>query len=294
MNNIDFSKIYSVSKLQLFEKCPKAYHFSYLDEVYSKMKSKLRKDPANIWPFQTLGKAVHDAITLFLHLPKNQQTIENLKQQLKIAWRSEAMPNKLPPLGKWGGFKDLKGERGYYRQALEMLINFNKTFNKSAEIKFLPTDKLNRSIEDYKKLIKPISKDFDISGKFDLVLNLPNSSLEVVDFKTGKENNNNNFQLEFYKLLAELNFNLPVEKASFYYLRSKRIKEFDLSIKDIEKIKLFILKKVNKIKKEKEFEPKPSKLCKYCLFRTFCPAKSQVAKFIKEPIQEDFIEDLPF
>ena len=32
----------------------------------------------------------------------------DLKDQLKNAWKSEAMPKKLPPLGKWGGFKTLE------------------------------------------------------------------------------------------------------------------------------------------------------------------------------------------
>lgn len=294
MDNIDFAKIYSVSKLQLFEKCPQAFHFFYLDPVYSKMKAKLRKEPSNIWPFQTLGKAIHDSITLFLHLPKDQRTIVNLKEQLKITWRSEAMVHKLPPLGKWGGFKDLEEEREYYKKALEMLVNFFKTFDKKIVVKFLPTKDLSHSIEDYKKLIKPISREFDISGKFDLVLDLADKNLAVVDFKTGKSEDKNNFQLKFYKLLAELNFNLPVKKASFYFLKTGNIKEFDLTKEEPEKIKFLILDKIEKIKKETEFETRPSKLCTYCLFRTFCPAKKEVAEITKEPIQEDFIEDLPF
>lgn len=303
MDNINFSKIYSVSKLQLFEQCSKAYHFSYLDEVYSKMKAKLRKEPSNIWPFNTLGRAVHDSITLYFYLDKGEQNLENLKDQLKLAWRAEAMARKLPPLGKWGGFKDLEEERKYYKQALQMLINFYKlrkiisTESKTdplKKIKFLPTKNILQSIEDYKKLIKPLNSDFDVSGKFDLVLELDDKNLSVVDFKTGKSEEKNDFQLKFYKLLAELNFLKPVLKASFYYLKSGRIKEFDLSKEKTEKTKDMVLEKINKIQQEKDFETKPSMLCQYCLFRNFCPAKKEILKYIKEPTQEDFIEDLPF
>jgi CRISPR/Cas system-associated exonuclease Cas4 (RecB family) len=175
-----------------------------------------------------------------------------------------------------------------------MLLNFYKTYDQKQKIKLLPTKDLPKSIEDYKKLIKPISPDFDISGKFDLVLELDDGNLAVVDFKTSKREESDDFQLQFYKLLAELNFKTLVSKAGFYYLRTGNIKKFDLSKKDTEKIKADILDKIKKIKKEKKFETRPSKLCKYCLFRTFCPAKKEVAEFTQDSLLEDFTEDLPF
>jgi len=294
MDNVDFNKIFSVSKLDLFDKCPKAFYFTYLDPIYSKMKSKLKKEPENIWSFQTLGKAIHDSLTLFFHLPKEQQTFSDLKEQLKLTWRSEAMANKLPPLEKWGGFKSLDEERDCYKQALAMLLNFFKTFDQKKEIKFLPTKDLKRSIEDYKKLIKPISEEFDISGRFDLIIKGENNSLEVIDFKTGKSENDNHFQLQFYKLLAELNFNQPVTKASFYYLKTGRIRVFDLTPEDSQETKFLILSKIERIKEEKKFLPYPSKLCKFCLFKNFCPAKKEIAKFIEKPVPVDLVEDLPF
>jgi CRISPR/Cas system-associated exonuclease Cas4 (RecB family) len=291
--DVDFSRIYSFSKLKLFDQCPKSYHFFYIDEIYSKMKAELRRDPANIWSFNTLGKAVHDAITLYLHLPDKQKNQVNLKDQLKQAWRSEAMKQKLPPLGKWGGFQSLQEERKYYHQALLMLVNFQKLYDHNLKIRFLPTKNTQRSIEDYKKLIQPISKDYDISGKLDLAVDL-NDHLGVIDFKTSKKQEKDIFQLKFYKLLAELNFQKPVLKASFYYLTRSQIKEYNLSNENTSQIKKLILNKINKIKKEKFFKPQPSKLCRYCIFKTFCPAKKQVELIIKTPIEDNSIEDLPF
>jgi putative RecB family exonuclease len=291
--DIDFGKIYSYSKLKLFEQCPKAYHFTYIDPVYSKMKGKLRREPENIFPFNTLGKAVHDAITLFLHLPEEEKPKKRLKNQLKLTWQSEAMRVKKPPLGKWGGFKSLEEERTYYKQALRMLLNFYKIFELDSKIKFLPTKDLPKSIEDYKKLIKPLNTDYDISGKFDLVLE-KDKGLEVVDFKTGKREEKDLFQLEFYKLLAEANFLKRVSMTSFYYLRSANVKEYKMEGDGAKKIKNKILKKIDKIKKEKEFKTRPSKLCAYCLYRSFCPAQKEIKRFLKEPRQEELLDDLPF
>jgi len=293
MDDIDFAKIYSYSKLKLFEQCAKAYHFTYIDPVYMRMKSKLRREPENIWPFNTLGKAVHDAITLFLHLKKKERTKRKLKKQLKICWQSEAMRRKKPPLGKWGGFKSLEEERTYYKQALLMLLNFYKIFEIEQKIKFLPTKDLPKSIEDYKKLIKPLNTDYDISGKFDLVLE-QDEGLEVVDFKTGKREEKDLFQLEFYKLLAELNFLKKVGSTSFYYLRSGNVREYKMKDKSAKRIKKKILEKIDKIKNEKEFKTRPSKLCAYCLYRGFCPAQEEIKEFLKGSRQEELLDDLPF
>jgi CRISPR/Cas system-associated exonuclease Cas4 (RecB family) len=291
--DIDFVKIYSYSKLKLFDQCPKAYHFTYVDPVYVGMKGKLRREPENIWPFQTVGKAVHDAITLFLHLPEKRKTKRRLKAKLKLTWQSEAMRRKKPPLGKWGGFKSLEQERVFYKEALKMLINFYNIFEVKGEIKFLPTKTLLQSIEDYKKLIKPLNKDYDVSGKFDLVLK-GEKGLEVVDFKTGKSERKDPFQLEFYKLLAEMNFLKKVGKTSFYYLRSGNVEEYEGGDGGIGKIKDKVLGKIEKINEEKKFETRAGKLCAYCLYRNYCPAKKEIAEFIEEPKKEDLLDDLPF
>lgn len=290
---INYSKIYSPSRLSMFDVCPKQYNFYYLDPIYSKMKNDLKKRPQHIWPFHTLGKAVHNAITLFYHSPSTRRTKEELKKYLKETWQSEVMANKKPPLGKWGGFKDIEEERGVYGQALLMLANFFQIVDIEPEIAYLPTGDFRRSINDYTDLIKPLSLDFDISGKFDLIVK-DGDFLHVIDFKTGKAKNNDLFQLKFYKVLAEENFGKPVKRASFYFLKDGDKREFDLENQDSEKIKEEILAKINQINKTEKFETKPGKLCQYCLFKTFCPEKGEVAQVIKEVKEEDYSDDLPF
>ena len=119
-------------------------------------------------------------------------------------------------------------------------------------------------------MIKPLNNEVSISGKFDRIDELENNNLRIIDFKTGK-NQQNYSQLEFYKLLAELNFERPVETVSFYYLNSKKIKDFDVSKTDNNKIKDKILKKIDIIKNTKEFIPEPTKLCDHCDFKEICP-----------------------
>lgn len=293
MERLDYSKIYSPSKLSLFAQCPKAYHFTYLDPIYSKMKNELKKLPENIWSFFTLGKAVHNAITLFYHAPLEQRTEKQLKEYLLKTWASEVMWNKKPPLEKWGGFKSLEEERQDYGLALGMLENFMRMAEVDPEIEYLPTDDFRHSMDDYKNLITPLNGEVDISGKFDLIMQDEGGFLHIIDFKTGKKEDNSDFQLRFYKLLAEAKLKKPVQKASFYFLRSGGKKEFDLAEKT-EGIKEEVLRKVGEIKNTQNFEPRPNNFCKFCLFPTFCPAKDKVREIIKTVTKEDIPDDLPF
>lgn len=291
---INYSKIYSPYRLSVFGQCPKRFHFEYLDPIYSRMKNELKRLPHNIFNFHTLGKAVHNAITLFYHSPQEYRTKKQLKEHLKETWRSEMMWNKKPPLGKWGGFASLEEEREIYSQALLMLKKFFKMAETELEIEYLPTKNFKRSIEDYQNLITPLSGNFDISGKFDLITRNDDGSLHIIDFKTGKKEDDDHFQLRFYKLLAEENFQKPVKKASFYFLKTGNKREFDLEKEKKERIKKEILVKINQVKATENFKPKPSKLCQFCLFKTFCPEKEKVEEIIKNVKEKDFSEDLPF
>jgi len=50
---------------------------------------------------------------------------------------------------------------------------------------------------------------------------------------------------------------------------------------------------VKKIKDTAEFTALPSKLCRYCLFKSFCPKVEEVQNLLKSPFEE-YPEDLPF
>lgn len=292
--SLDFTKIYSPSKIKQFSQCPKAYHFTYLDPIYRKMKSGLQKMPQHIWKFQTVGKAVHNAITLFYYLEPAERTEENLLEGLKKTWVSEAMPSKKMPLAKWGGFASVEEERESYKEALLMLKRFYRLAETEPEIVYLPTKDFTRSIEDYKNLISPLTESLAISGKFDLIVQPSPASLEVIDFKTGKSDEVDNFQLRFYKVLAEEKFQRPVGKTSFYFLKTGKSKSFLFDDVRTAEIKQEIIDKIDQILKEKDLQPKPSRLCKFCLFKTFCPAQEEAEGIIKTVGGEEYPDDLPF
>src|SRR3954466_13361965 len=69
--------------------------------------------------------------------------------------------------------------------------------------------------------------NYDISGKFYLIIKA-GDRLHIIDFKTSKKEESDFFQLRFYKVLAEEKFKIPVEKVSFYYLRTGIKTDFGL------------------------------------------------------------------
>lgn len=288
--SFDFANTYSKSKLELFRTCKKAYHFSYLDEVISPNKRNYKK----AWDFKTVGQAVHSAITLFYHLNPEKRTLETLKKLLLPCWKSEIMKRKNPPLGKYGGFESLDHERAKYAEALKLLEIFYNFGDITPNLFYLPTGDLENSINDYYDLATPLAKTpFQLSGKIDRIDKLENNNLKVIDFKTGRESDSY-FQLRIYKFLAERRFKKTVEKASFYYLKNQITQDFDLTQEDLGNIEEEILSKIDEILTEKRFEPKVSKLCKFCDFFEICPANDDAQKVIKKEPEEETSDDLPF
>lgn len=261
MEKIDFSKIYSFSKLGRFEKCPLDYYFFYLDPKW-----KGYQKPRD---YKTKGIAVHGALTLFYHLPVQERNFQSLKDCLGQAWFSEIDLTKKPPLGKIGGFNTIGDERRAYLESLKMLKNFFDLKEINPSLFYIPTRDIRDSFEDYESMIQPVDSDDFISGKFDRIDKLEDGTLRIVDFKTGKKNQNR-FQLDFYRVLAELNFKIPVSVVSFYYLAKGEIVDFSVSNINLQEIKEKIFKKLKKIKSTKEFSPKPSRLCHYCDFKEIC------------------------
>jgi len=259
----DFSKIYSYSKIKKFGKCPQEYYFYYLDPEWKGFQKP--KD------YKVKGSAIHGALTLFYHLPVEQRNLPNLKKSLLEAWFLDNAPKKKPPLGKDGGFEDIEHERKTYWESLEMLKRFFKLGDINPSLFYMPTKDIRQSFCDYEEMIKPINDEIYISGKFDRIDKLEDGSLKIIDFKTGR-NNQDRFQLDFYKVLAEMNFNLPVSAISFYYLKNGKISDLKVPENSSLSIKQKILEKIENIQVAKKFPPKQSRLCDYCDFKPICPA----------------------
>jgi putative RecB family exonuclease len=96
-----------------------------------------------------------------------------------------------------------------------------------------------------------------------------------------------------YAILATEALGMAPTKASYLYLRSGNLKSFDPNEEAIGRTKSRVIKIAEQIRSEKEYKPRPTKMCYYCDYLEFCPAKEEAKKLIAEYKGKE-IEELPF
>lgn len=190
----------SHSSINNYLKCPRAY---YLNNVY--------KDPKThhkislISPPLALGQVVHEVVESLSVLPVNSRFKEPLVPKFNKIWEKVT--------GKKGGFSSKEQELQYKKRGEEML---GVVLNNPGPLKNLAI-KIDMELPQYW-----LSDDDNIilCGKIDWLEYLPeNDSVHIIDFKTGKkQEDTNSLQLPIYHLLAHNCQTRPVEKVSYWYL----------------------------------------------------------------------------
>ncbi len=191
----------SHSSISDFLKCPRLY---YLRNVY--------KDPVSRHKFTimspplALGQVVHEVVESLSILPSEERLSISLHKKFDVLWETVT--------GKLGGFKDHAQEQEYKERGLAMLSRIEKEpgpiLRKAIKIKAdggLPYYWLNE--ED----------NIILCGKIDWIEYLPDDTVHIVDFKTGKnDEDGESLQLPIYTLLSKNTQKRHVAKASYWYL----------------------------------------------------------------------------
>jgi len=183
----------SYTSLKDFLNCPRAY---YLKNIYKDPKTGFRLQIAS--PYLSLGSTVHDSVKWFLDM-KGQATSDQLIQKFRNFW--------LKYTGKRGGFASREEEGNFGSRGLKMLENFYKNWQvlgKGAPAITFPK--------------YPLLDNMVLMGNFDFVGEKTDGSLQIVDFKTGANDEKDPIQLYIYAILAEANLEKEVSAASFWYL----------------------------------------------------------------------------
>lgn len=202
----------SHSSMGDFLKCPRAY---YLHNMY--------KDPATgrkmsiVTPHMALGTAVHSVLEELANFPSEERFNRDLRARFEEEW--------LKVSGLQGGFTSPEQEEEFKMRGKEMINNVIKDpkFLVNKRVK-LPKEKMNPNFY--------LSEEDNIilNGQVDWIEFLPDETLHIVDFKTGKrEESESSLQLPIYLLLCnKLRPQWKVSKASYWYLESDKIVEKEL------------------------------------------------------------------
>jgi ATP-dependent helicase/DNAse subunit B len=191
----------SHSSIADFLKCPRLY---YLRNMY--------KDPRNnhkftvMTPALALGGVVHEVIESLSTLPSEDRLSIHLHQRFETLWPKIT--------GELGGFKSheeemMAKERGK-RMLQRIMDNPGPITRKAIKIKTddgLPFYWLHEE------------ENIILCGKIDWIEYLPDDTVHIIDFKTGKhEEDSKSLQLPIYALLSKNTQKRVVSKASYWYL----------------------------------------------------------------------------
>ncbi|OGS22084.1 MAG: hypothetical protein A2252_02690 [Elusimicrobia bacterium RIFOXYA2_FULL_39_19] len=256
----------SYTQLKLFEQCPKAYKYRYVEKLPSKVK-----------PVLLMANSVHAALKdFFLIADTEQRTKPVLEDLLRKAWRSSSDRKK--------AFKTTLEEKTYGEKAIAMLGSF---FDKH-DIKAKPA-----ALEEFYKV--PYDANITLCGKVDRIDTSADGSLIIIDYKTGKppadkdEFLNTDYQLGMYGILVRKKMLTKIEKIMYIYLENYQELSLSPTVEYLENVYDKVINAAKVILAEKEFLPKPGSFCRICDFTDQCDcAKTAPVKQVPEP------EEVPF
>ncbi|HEX7455988.1 MAG TPA: PD-(D/E)XK nuclease family protein [Candidatus Nanoarchaeia archaeon] len=215
----------SPNKLKIWLECPRKYWHYYL---YGPTKY---KEPPR--PYYTLGEAVHNSLNSFFSLVPQIRTKERLFDQFELHWKAAK--------NQEGGFKDIDEEKIYKARAAAMLENFYQNEDMQAT-----PYRLSPSSTKY----IPLTQEIMLGGKIDRVDLEPDGTLHIIDYKTGKEDQDDPYQLPIYDLLVRGWLKKEVSKLSYLHLESGNWSTRSPTQHGREETRLLVIETVNKIPKE--------------------------------------------
>lgn len=246
--------------LNMFQQCPRQYKFQYIDHlggIYRKSR-----------PYFTMGDHVHATLKDFLSVvPVSERNLSTLEDLLREKWRRYRK-----------GFNDRKDEKKWGEKALNQL----RWFAKNQDISVIPF-----MVEDYHSA--ELTPTILLKGKIDRVDKEADGGLHIIDYKTGKMPAEiNKTQLHIYALILSKKQDLPLKKASYFYLDAGKLRTIDLTAADLAQATSYVIELVDKIRKEEEYAATPNIYCWNCDFLDICPSKEEAAKFSVNEDELDF------
>lgn len=253
---------FSFSQLAAYSSCPLQYKFAFI------LKVPVPGDKASL----IFGRVLHNTLyNFFLPLldkqtsrqgdlfkssndSKNKEiddliTLKRLLELYQEFWQED-------------GYQSKKEREEYKEKGLKAVNDYWQSYQKNTEPKILFLEK---------KFSFRIGNDI-IKGTIDRVDELSDGTLEIVDYKTGKDKTLDysvKRQLILYQIFLEEFLNKKVSALSYYYLESGQKVSFVATEKEINKLRLEIIEEITEIKK-RNFTAKPSPLCQFCDFNSIC------------------------
>jgi ATP-dependent helicase/DNAse subunit B len=214
-----------------FLKCPRAY---FLKNVY---KNENYKKIALINPALTLGQLVHEVLESLKKYKSEERFTNSLIDHYEQEWEKYR--------GELGGFTSPEQEEEYKLRGAAMLqrvmdhpgILLNKALKLTSPDSLPPRYQLS------------VEHNILLCGKIDWLEYLPeNDSVHIVDFKTGKhDEDEDSLQLPIYCLLVKNLQKRIVKKISYWYI-DRENEPREMTLPDLEEARTRVLEIALKVK----------------------------------------------
>ncbi len=231
----------SASALETYETCPQKFMFSHCLKI-----------PTGPQPALTFGNIMHQCARRYFELRRQGPVkLEQLEAYFEQVW-------------KGAGFEDDYQEQAYKKAGLEQLRGFVSGHETVATLPLAAEAHFALDLGDVV-----------LEGRIDQINPLPDQSVELVDYKTGRppsqKDADKSLQLSVYALAARDQMHLNPTRLTFYSLtnnepvRTVRTgKELDAVLGEVREVAAQI--------RQQSFPPRPGFACKYCDYELICPA----------------------
>lgn len=244
---------FSYSALNSFKTCPRQYEYGYV--------LKIPTPPSGAASF---GSSLHNTLNEFYKLvtqSKQASLFEDYREDLSLERLLSIFEDK------WimSGYESRIHMETLKKRGRDILIKFYDHFK----------DEMPR-IEFLEKGFKLKMDQYTISGRIDRADRLPDGTLEVIDYKSGKARSQKDVdkddQLMIYALAAKECFGRPASKLTLYFLDDDLKVSTEPVEKKLDKMKADIIKTADEVNRS-NFAPTPDRFkCGFCPFNKICDA----------------------
>jgi RecB family exonuclease len=242
---------YSYSSISLFEKCPRAFRYKYIDgeeEAFTTIE-------------QHLGQVVHDSLER-LYASAAQQQYPDLRWLLETysqLWNSPDLPkHRVVKRGMTASAYDEEGFaliRSYYERV------FRNDRSQTLHLEHRFSYHLEDGEEEYR-----------YSGVIDRVSRLSDGTIRITDYKTGRSvpDPAEDLQMRSYALHVLAQLGTDCLQLCFEDLRGGRSITAPFPAREAEGVRSRLLSSIRGIEGETEYPASPSTLCDWCGFNSVC------------------------
>lgn len=233
----------SASSIGTYEKCPKQYHYRYIEKP---------DIPPKDWSFLEFGKCAHRVLELF-----HEDLMSNFREPDEYRL---VMRKSFKQALKEFDFNILKDELPELQEVIQDYLNVIKEHG-------LPPVISNEMSFNFK------IGEYTVRGFIDRIDKLGPGEYHVVDYKTNKNPKYlTNFQLILYALAIKEKFpDAKLIHGSYVLLKHKsRTKDWTFTEEDYQKAVDKIIKTGHSIDTNDFWEKKPGILCNWCDYKSIC------------------------